>query len=130
METFVEHQSGEEPIGKGSALSVELRTDGTRFVLKFRGELCGTSVAALEAQIDQLGTTPHGDVVADLEELTGVDLVGMRALVSLSNYLAARGRRLTVIGVSDDVGLALGAWAEGFRGWAKGFGRPLDDAGE
>lgn len=93
----------------GDWFQVELRSDETSCTLILSGALCGTSIAALEAQVDQLGATPCDQVVVDVSGLTEVDSVGASVLLGLSHYVAARGGELKIVGATGRVGSTLHA---------------------
>lgn len=88
-------------------LKVELQSDGATCTLNLIGALSGTSIAALEAQVDQLGATPWKDVIIDVRLLKAIDAVGANVLVGLNHYIIARGGRLTVVGARGDVATTL-----------------------
>jgi len=91
------------------ALVVQLQEVGTASVLTLRGSLTGSSVAALEAQIDQLGSTSCADVVVDLSDLSDIDAVGAGLLFGLQHYVRGRGGRMTMIGARGAVAAAVAA---------------------
>jgi anti-anti-sigma factor len=83
------------PAGIESALlQVDVRRHGAHHVLHLVGELDLSSAPLLEAQVAEL----EGLVscVVDLHGLDLLDCAGLRALVSLSEILTARGGRLVV----------------------------------
>ena len=82
----------------GDWLRVELRSQGSTCKLILSGELCGTSIAALEAQVDQLGSIPFETLVIDVRRLTDLDAAGASVLLGLYYYAAAKGARLEMIG--------------------------------
>jgi anti-anti-sigma factor len=86
---------------------VELVGDGPTCTLTLSGSLSGTSIAALEAQVDQLGSTPCRDVIIDVRLLSAIDQVGVNVLVGLNHYVEARGGQMTVVGASGEVAAAL-----------------------
>jgi anti-anti-sigma regulatory factor len=90
-----------------SWLRVELLGRGRTCTLILRGSLCGTSIAALEAQVDQLGCVPCDDVTVDLRELRAIDPVGANVLLGLYHYVDGRGGRLRVTGASDRIAITL-----------------------
>jgi anti-anti-sigma factor len=79
-------------------LSVEFRSVGPICVLTLVGELGERSVAALDAQIDQLGCSRFVEVVLDVTGLRSIDDVGVRVLVGLYHYVMGRLARLRVVG--------------------------------
>lgn len=79
-------------------LSVGFHTVGQRCVLVLRGQLVSSSIAALEAQIDQLGCAPFEQVVLDVSNVTTIDATGKAVLVGLNHYVEARGGRMTIVG--------------------------------
>jgi anti-anti-sigma factor len=84
-------QSVIEPVEVAPSLQVELRTSGSSCRLTLRGDLCQSSVAALQAQVDQLGCLPCEEVVVDLRSLAALDAVGANLLLGLYHYVTARG---------------------------------------
>jgi hypothetical protein len=72
-----------------------------------RGELVDTSIAALEAQIDQIGCSTNTEVVLDVAGLTRIDAVGSRVVAGLDVYVRALGARLRVTGAHGQVAEAL-----------------------
>ena len=88
-------------------LTVGFSSVGSVCLLTVSGELNGTSIAALEAQIDQIGCSECHDIVLDVAGLLTVDSVGMRVLIGLDHYVRALGARLTVTGASGSVAEAL-----------------------
>jgi len=84
-------------------LRVELRTFGRVCRLVLSGALSGTSIAALEAQVDQLGCTPFEKVVVDVSKLTSMDPVGARVLFGLYHYVEAKGGKLKIVGASKQI---------------------------
>ena len=77
-------------------LRVDLDVRGVLCRLTLRGELCGTSLAALEAQVDQLGCMPCERVVIDMRHVTRLDEVGAKVLLGLYYYVLGRGGELRV----------------------------------
>jgi anti-anti-sigma factor len=90
-------------------LSVELQTTGTACRLVLRGDLCNTSLAALEAQVDQLGAMSCQDVIVDLRSLVRLDAVGANVLLGLYYYVIARGGAFHVTEAPDEVEATLRA---------------------
>jgi anti-anti-sigma factor len=100
-----------EPTERTPVLSVELKASSTTCRLVLRGELCDTSLAALEAQVDQLGCMPCQDVVVDLRSLVRLDAVGANVLLGLYHYVMARGGTFRVTEAPDEVATTLQAVA-------------------
>jgi anti-anti-sigma factor len=94
-------------VPKRDWLRVELRCDEQTCTIILSGDLCGTSISALETQVDQLGSSPWTDVVIDLGGLSTIDGVGANVLVGLNYYIDARGGQMTVVGASAAVASAL-----------------------
>jgi anti-anti-sigma regulatory factor len=92
-------------------LQVELATSGTTCRLILCGVLCDATLAALEAQVDQLGCMPCEDVVVDVRGLTKLDPVGANVLLGLYYYVVARGGEFRVTTAIDEVAAALQAVA-------------------
>jgi anti-anti-sigma factor len=88
-------------------LRVELRTFGRICRLILSGSLSGTSIAALEAQVDQLGCAPFDAVVIDVRRLTALDAVGARVLFGLYHYVEAKGGQLRIVGATKQVASTL-----------------------
>lgn len=88
-------------------LKVELQSAGATCTLKLVGALSGTSIAALEAQLDQVSSSPWKDVIIDVRELKTIDATGANMLIGLNHYVDARGGRLTVTGARGEVAAAL-----------------------
>lgn len=89
---------GEDPV-----LSVALEGDGSLCVLRLKGVLGATSIAALETQIDQLGCMNCQRVCVDLSELTAIDGVGVKVLNGLHHYVQGRGGHLELVGALGQV---------------------------
>jgi anti-anti-sigma regulatory factor len=94
-------------------LHVQLQAAGTACRLVLRGDLCDTTLAALGAQVDQLGCMPCQDVVVDIRWLNRLDTVGANVLLGLSHYVAARGGSFRVTGAREEVAVTLRTVASG-----------------
>jgi anti-anti-sigma factor len=86
-----------------SWLRVEMRTSARSCTLLISGALCGNSIAALDAQVDQLGATPCEMVVVDLQHLSSIDDRGARVLAGLRHYVEARGGIYRIVGACSQV---------------------------
>jgi anti-anti-sigma regulatory factor len=93
------------------SLAVELESAGRSCRLVLRGALCDTSIAALEAQVDQLGCMPCDEVIVDMRYLTSLDPVGANVLIGLYHYVVGRGGQLRVTSARGDVSAILHAIA-------------------
>jgi anti-anti-sigma regulatory factor len=82
---------------------VELHSQGRTCRLALSGGLCDTSIAALEAQVDQLGCIPCDDVEVDVRRLTALDSVGANVLLGLHHYVDGRGGRLRITGATGTI---------------------------
>ncbi len=91
----------------GAVLTVEFASTASLCVLTLTGELNGTSIAALEVQIDQIGCSQCSGVVLDVSALRTLDPVGTRVLVGLDHYVTALGARLAITGAWGQVAEAL-----------------------
>jgi anti-anti-sigma factor len=91
----------------GAVLTVEFASTASLCVLTLTGELNGTSIAALEVQIDQIGCSQCSGVVLDVSALRRLDPVGTRVLVGLDHYVSALGARLSITGATGQVAEAL-----------------------
>jgi anti-anti-sigma regulatory factor len=85
-------------VDDGSKISVELSIIGSTIVVRVWGMLRSKSVAAFEAQADQLMSLPYRDVVLDVSGLTELDEVGEAVLVGLQNYVVGRGGQCRLVG--------------------------------
>lgn len=93
-------------------LQVELDALGSACRLTLRGELCGTSLAALEAQVDQLGCLLCEQVIVDMRHVTQIDDVGAKVILGLYYYVLGRGGELRVSALAGAVaGAVAGACA-------------------
>jgi anti-anti-sigma factor len=90
-------------------LQVELEAQGPTCLLTLRGELCGGSLAALAAQVDQLGSLPCDQVVVDMGQLTQLDQAGAKVILGLYYYVLGRGGALRIIGTAGPVAETLRA---------------------
>jgi anti-anti-sigma factor len=93
------------------SLAVELESADRSCRLVLRGTLCDTSIAALEAQFDQLGCLPCDEVIVDMQHLTSLDPIGANVLVGLYHYVIGRGGQLRVISARGNVSAVLHATA-------------------
>jgi ABC-type transporter Mla MlaB component len=92
-------------------LRVELHNHLDSCTLVLDGELRDTSIAALEAQVDQLGCLRCDDVTLDVHGLRGIDAVGANVLLGLHHYVDGRGGRLRIVGATERIGAALHQFA-------------------
>jgi anti-anti-sigma regulatory factor len=88
-------------------LSVELQDIDGSCRLLLEGALCGTSIAALQAQIDQIGTMSCEDVVVDVSKLTKLDRRGEGVLFGLYHYVVGRGGKLRFVGAKGWLATAI-----------------------
>jgi anti-anti-sigma factor len=84
-------------------LQVELDAQGPACLLTLRGELCGSSLAALAAQVDQLVCLPCERVVVDMGQVTRLDQAGAKVIVGLYYYVLGKGGVLRVTGMAGQV---------------------------
>ena len=104
---MLDHGRVEVPPSELSTLQVGFSQVESSCVLTLCGELTGSSIPALEAQIDQIGCAACEYVVLDVSSLTAIDSVGMHVLVGLDAYVHGLGARLTVAGARGQVAEAL-----------------------
>jgi anti-anti-sigma regulatory factor len=95
------------------SLQVELVAAGPDCRLVLHGDLCGATLPALEAQVDQLGCVPCHAVIVDVGSLVGLDAVGANVLLGLSHYVTARGGVFHVEGASGHVAETLRSASDG-----------------
>ena len=105
-------------------LRVELDGDSRSCTLTLFGALCASSIAALDAQVDQLGSVCCDDVVVDLAGLFFIDHVGAKVLVGLRHYVSGRGGRLSIVGAVGQVALILRAFPDPDRPGVDETGSP------
>jgi anti-anti-sigma factor len=110
-------------------LGVELHSHGRTCTLTLRGELRATSLAALEAQVDQLGCVPCDDVVVDVHQLAALDSVGANVLLGLHHYVDGRGGHLRIIGATAAIASALHQYALEYSEADVGLTSALDGSG-
>jgi anti-anti-sigma factor len=90
-------------------LQVELDLQGPACRLTLRGELCGASLAALTAQVDQLVCLPCERVVVDMGQVTRLDHAGAKVILGLYYYVLGKGGVLRVTGMAGQVAETLRA---------------------
>jgi anti-anti-sigma factor len=110
----------EESGGDNQVLEVTLEYSTTSCRLSLRGTLCATTIAALEAQIDELGRSPCHRVVVDMHGLTEMDPVGAKVILGLHHYVVGRGGELRVTGLLGHIATMLDS--------VTGSVIPVDDA--
>jgi anti-anti-sigma regulatory factor len=88
-------------------LRVELGSSGQTSTLTLRGTLSGTSVAALDAQVDQLGPAASERIVVDMSHLRNIDHNGARAILALHEYVSACGGSCRIVGANSQVAVLL-----------------------
>jgi anti-anti-sigma factor len=94
-----------------------IEISGTDVCARLYGALDFNGTQALHQHLAALTDAPQGEVLLDLSGVDGIDEAGLRALAFLFKRLAARRRRLRVIGVAApleaplrDVGLTEAAF--------------------
>jgi anti-anti-sigma factor len=90
-------------------LQVELDVQGPACRLTLRGELCGGSLAALTAQVDQLVCLPCERVMVDMGQVTRLDHAGAKVILGLYYYVLGKGGVLRVTGMAGQVAETLRA---------------------
>jgi anti-anti-sigma factor len=100
------------------SIRVGIENHGPTCRISISGVLSGTSIAALEAQIDQLGCLPCEQVLIDVSHLVAIDSVGANVLLGLRHYIDGRGGRLRIVGASGQVATLLSrhAWFDPTEG--------------
>jgi anti-anti-sigma factor len=90
-----------------------IETDGTDMRMRLYGALDGSGAQALRAGVAAALGAPQGELLLDMTGVNFIDDDGLGAVVFLFKQLAARRRRMRVVGVSDswlarlrDLGLA------------------------
>lgn len=89
MSPVLDHDAVDGTQTELAVLTVEFSREGSLCVLTMSGELNGTSMPALEVQIDQIGCSGCEDVVLDVTGLRALDRVARRVLVGLDHYVRA-----------------------------------------
>ena len=97
MTTAERQTSGQPDLDAAPSVLVVLESSGTTDRLTVRGALCAGSIAALEAQVDQLGCVSCRDVIIDLRHLSELDPIGANVILGLYHYVVGRGGELRVI---------------------------------
>lgn len=77
-----------------------ISTDAGRIRLHLRGALDGEASLGVRQGLERVAAAGQGDVVLDFADVTQIDGSGIGAVSFLFRRLAARGRRLTLEGVS------------------------------
>ncbi|MHB1929123.1 MAG: STAS domain-containing protein [Acidimicrobiales bacterium] len=88
-------------------LSVQLRIADDGCILTLRGDVCASSLPALEAIVEQLGRLPCGAIVVDASEVGRLEPVGARFLAGLRHYVSGRGGHMAIRGASPEFALRL-----------------------
>lgn len=96
-------------------LAVRLEIEPTTCTLVLEGVLAATTIAALEAQIDQLGCLRCDHLVIKVSGLTDVDAVGLNVLTGLRYYAGGRGAALSLVGANPRLAAELRELAGGGR---------------
>jgi hypothetical protein len=86
-----------------------------------------TSIAALEAQVDQLGCIPCDDVVVDGGGLVAIDPVGANVLLGLHHYVGGRGGTLRITGATGPIATILRRYAIEYAEADEDGARAIDD---
>jgi anti-anti-sigma regulatory factor len=111
-----------------SWLRVELLSHSRTLVLD--GALSDTSIAAQEAQVDQLGCIPCDLVVVDASGLTALDAVGANVLLGLYHYVHGRGGTLRITGARGPIATTLRQYAVEYAEADEAVTGAIDDSGE
>ena len=82
------------PFGEGC--SIELRCEAARATLIVRGELDVWSLAALDAQLDQLTYAANDHLTIDLRGISSIDSEVIGALESFARSTDVSGRSLSI----------------------------------
>lgn len=90
------------------ALTASLYEAGSVTILSLAGALESGSLAAMDAQVDQILCTDCQQLVVEASRLTSVDAAGVGALVELAATMAGRGGQLRIRGASGQVAQLLG----------------------
>jgi anti-sigma B factor antagonist len=88
--------------GFAAPLTIEERTRGYRCVVRLSGELDMAGADQLESLLRSRATS-HREVVVELDALTFVDSMGIRAILAGHDACAARGHRLLATGAPPRV---------------------------
>lgn len=111
-----------------SWLRIELESQGRTCTVVLHGALSDTSIAALQAQVDQLGCLPCDDVVVDASGLTALDAVGANVLLGLYHYVNGRGGTLRITGARGTIATALRQYAVEYAETDDGLTNAIDEA--
>jgi anti-anti-sigma factor len=87
----------------GPGLTVERRSHGRREIVALAGELDLSTVAELEAGIEEACSNGAGELVLDLEELSFMDSTGLSAILTTQDRCAGQGCELLLSGAQPAV---------------------------
>jgi ABC-type transporter Mla MlaB component len=111
----------------GDWLRVELHSQERTCTLVLSGALRDTSIAALAAQVDQLGCVPCDDVVVDVSRLTALDPTGANVLLGLYHYVDGRGGNLRIVGATGPIATALHQYAREYAEADDALSQTIED---
>ena len=78
-------------------LSIDVRREGERTVVRLDGELDLASVPLLESEVENATLDNPAEIVLDLRKLEFIDSTGLRAILSLDQRAAERGQTFALV---------------------------------
>jgi anti-sigma B factor antagonist len=84
-------------------LSIDVRREGERVVLRVDGELDLASVPLLENEAENATLDNPAEIVLDLRGLEFIDSTGLRAILSLDKRATERGQTFALVRGSEQV---------------------------
>lgn len=81
-------------------LGLDVRVDGSLYVVVVSGELDLAGALVLESALERLLRADHTVLTVDLAAVTFVDCAGLRVLIAATERCASAGGRLTVVGAA------------------------------
>ena len=84
-------------------LSIDVRREGERVVLRVDGELDLAGVPLLENEAENASQDDPAEIVLDLRGLEFIDSTGLRMILSLDKRAAERGQTFALVRGSEQV---------------------------
>jgi anti-anti-sigma regulatory factor len=96
LATSVGESNSSEPRSSDKGCSIELLCEASHATVVVRGALDVWSLAALDAQLDQLTYTSSEHLILDLRGISTIDSEVIRALERFATSTEVSGRRLSI----------------------------------
>jgi anti-sigma B factor antagonist len=91
------------PVAGYERLEIEVEHEGSRTMLRLRGELDMPNASLLQRELETADVEGAAAVLVDLRELHFMDSSGLRLLLTTNERLRRRGVEFAVAGVSHQV---------------------------